>query len=145
VRALSVVAGSADLHTVHMTVTARFVTRAVGFLGTLLLVPFVVSTQVPERADSTRTIDVRLSRYAFSPERIDVLLGERVRLNLVSVDRAHGFKVKELGLDAPIPAGGGTTVELTPKEAGTFEIVCSEYCGAGHGRMKAWLVVKPGP
>jgi len=35
------------------------------------------------------------------------------------------------------------TVELTPKEAGTFEITCSEYCGSGHGRMKAWLIVTP--
>ncbi|HET9359237.1 MAG TPA: cupredoxin domain-containing protein [Vicinamibacterales bacterium] len=115
------------------------------FAPTLLLaLPFVV-VLTPQLADSTRTVDVRLSRYAIAPEQIEVRVGERVRLNLVSLDRAHGFRVKELGLNVPIPAGGRLTVELMPKEAGTFEIVCSEYCGAGHGRMKAWLVVKPGP
>jgi len=68
-----------------------------------------------------------------------------VRLNVVSADGTHGFQVKELGLNTRIPAGGRTmTVELTPKEAGTFEIKCSEYCGSGHGRMKAWLIVRPG-
>ena len=115
------------------------------FAPTLLLaLPFVVAL-APHAADSTPTIDVTLSRYAFSPERIEVLLGERVRLNVVSADATHGFRVKELGLNARIPADGRTvTVELTPKEAGTFEINCSEYCGTGHRRMRAWLIVRPG-
>jgi cytochrome c oxidase subunit 2 len=114
------------------------------FAPTLLLALPIVVALAPSAA-ATRTIDVRLSRYAFSPERIVLRLGERVSLNLVSVDGAHGFQVKELGLNARIPAGGRTvTVELTPKEAGTFEIKCSEYCGSGHGRMKGWLIVTSG-
>ena len=69
------------------------------------------------------TTFVTVSRYAFSPERIEVRVGERVWLNVVSVDGAHGFQVKALGLNAGIPADGRTlTVELTPKEVGTFEI-----------------------
>ena len=90
--------------------------------------------------DSTRTIDVTVSRYGFSPERIEVRVGERVRLNVVSVDGTHGFQVKALGLNAGIPADGRTvTVELTLKEVGTFEINCSKYCGRGHGRMNAFV------
>ena len=110
----------------------------------LLALPFVVAL-VPEAVDSTRTIDVTASRYAFSPERIEVRVGERVRLSVVSVDGTHGFQVKKLGLNAHIPAGGRTvTVTLTPKEVGTFEINCSEYCGRDHGRLKASLIVTPG-
>jgi heme/copper-type cytochrome/quinol oxidase subunit 2 len=53
--------------------------------------------------------------------------------------------VKALGLNARVPTRGKTvTVELTPKAAGTFEITCSEYCGTGHSRMKAWMIVTPG-
>ena len=115
------------------------------FAPTLLLALPLVVALAPQAVDSTRTIDITLSRYAFTPERIEVLLGQRVRLNVVSADGTHGFQVKELGLNTRIPAGGRTmTVELTPKEAGTFEIKCSEYCGSGHGRMKAWLIVRPG-
>jgi cytochrome c oxidase subunit II len=114
------------------------------FAPTLLLLPFIV-VLVPHAADSTRTVDVTLSRFAFSPERIEVRLGERVVLNVVSVDGPHGFRVKELGLDARTPARGKTaTIEFTPKVAGTFQITCSEYCGSGHTRMKAWLTVTPG-
>lgn len=109
------------------------------FLLTLLLV--VVQAQPTDRI---RTIDVALSRYAFSPERIEVRLGEPVRLNLVSMDGAHGFQVKALGLNVRTPARGKVvTIDFTPKEAGTFRITCSEYCGSGHSRMQAWLIVTP--
>jgi len=114
------------------------------FAPTLLLaLPFLVAL-VPQVADSPRTIDISLSRYAVSPERIEIRLGERVRLNIVSADGPHGFQVKALGLNVRTPARGRTvTVEVRPKEAGTFQINCSEYCGSGHGRMKAWLIVTP--
>ena len=115
------------------------------FGPTLLLALPVVVALAPHAADSTRTIDITVSRYAFSPERIEIRLGEPVRLNVVSADGTHGFQVKKLGLNAHIPAGGRTvTVTLTPREVGTFEINCSEYCGNGHRRMKAWLIVRPG-
>jgi heme/copper-type cytochrome/quinol oxidase subunit 2 len=52
--------------------------------------------------------------------------------------------VKALGLNTGIPADGrAVIVELTPTKAGTFEINCSTYCGRGHGRMKASLIVTP--
>ena len=83
-----------------------FVTAAAALIGRALLLalPLVAAGT---RTHPVRTIDVTLSRYAFSPERIEVRLGERVRLNVVSVDGAHGFQVKELGLNARI-AGRGT-------------------------------------
>src|SRR5512134_2485958 len=103
---------------------ATFVTGAAGFMGTALLrvfpraaaispmdgrekrtmkrfgpalllaLPFVV-VLAPHAADPTRTIDITLSRHAFSPQRIEVLLGEPVRLNLVSADGTHGFQVRK--------------------------------------------------
>lgn len=118
--------------------------KAAGFLSSaLLLVLSFLGAQAPA-ADPVRTIDVTLSRFAFSPDRIELRVGERVRLNIASADGVHGFQVKDLDVNALIPAGGKTvTVELAPKKAGTFPIRCSEYCGSGHSRMKAWLVVAP--
>jgi hypothetical protein len=73
----------------------------------LLALPLLVAL-VLEAVDSPRTIDVTVSRYAFSPERIEVRVGERVRLNVVSVDGTHGFQVRVLELNAGIPADGRT-------------------------------------
>lgn len=120
-------------------------TRAAGVICSVLLLALFLGVAQTHATDSVRTIDVTLSRYAFSPERIEVVLGERVRLNVVSTDGPHGFQVKALGLKTRIPARRSmTTVELTPTKVGTFEVTCSEYCGIGHGRMKALLIVKPG-
>ena len=144
---LWVVAAPSALHTRHMTQTwgVAFLTTATGLIGSaiLLALPLVVP-QPADTGTSIRIIDVTLSRYAFAPERIEVRVGERVLLNVVSVDAVHGFQVKELGLNARTPARGRTAIELTAKTAGTFRITCSEYCGSGHSRMKAWLIVTPG-
>lgn len=140
------VAGAvAALQTCDMTsvrANARVAAALVLSGAALIALPAAVArTANPE---PIRTIDVALSRYAFAPERIEVRVGERLRLDIRSMDRAHGFQVKELDLDAHVPARGRAVIELTPKTAGAYRVVCSEYCGTGHSRMKAWLIVTPG-
>lgn len=127
------------------TTATTFIATAAGLIGTVLLLTLPPAVAATRQTDSIRTIDVQLSRFAFSPERIEVRLGERVRLNVISVDSTHGFQIKELGLNARVPAGArAVTVDLTPTQAGTFQITCSEYCGSGHRRMKGSLIVTPG-
>jgi cytochrome c oxidase subunit 2 len=113
--------------------------------GTVVLLLMLLMALVQARTtDPIRTVDVALSRYAFSPERIEVHVGEPVRLNVVSTDGTHGFQVKALGLNVHVPSRGtAVTIDLTPREAGTYRISCSEYCGTGHSRMQGWLVVSP--
>jgi cytochrome c oxidase subunit II len=107
----------------------------------LLVLPLLVVTL---ETDAVRTIDVTVSRFAFSPARIELRAGERTRLNIASADGTHGFQVKELDVDVEIPGGGETmSIEITPEQAGTFTVRCSEYCGRGHNRMTASLIVAP--
>jgi cytochrome c oxidase subunit II len=120
---------------------SRYITK--GLLGGALLLTLQAAGAQTPGPDPIRTIDVALSRYAFAPERIEVRVGEQVLLNIASLDGAHGLQIKELGVNARVPARGRTMAVLTPKKAGTFLIVCSEYCGSGHSRMKAWLTVTP--
>ena len=110
----------------------------------VLLLTLLVALAQARAMDPIRTVDVALSRYAFSPERLELRVGEPVRLKITSSDGAHGFQVKALGLKVHVPIGGtAVTIDLTPKEAGTYRISCSEYCGIGHSRMQAWLIVSP--
>lgn len=110
----------------------------------MLLLMLVVAFVQSLTTDSIRTVDVALSRYAFSPERIEVRVGEPLRLNIVSTDGTHGFQVKALGLNVRVPPRAtAVTIDLTPRQPGTYRISCSEYCGSGHGRMQAWLIVSP--
>jgi len=90
-----------------------------------------------------RVIEVLASRYAFEPATIDVRVGERVRLVMKSADGVHGLEIKKFKVKKEIPRGtAAVTVEFTAAEAGSFPILCSEYCGDGHEEMKGTLVVR---
>src|ERR1700722_11543279 len=81
------------------------------------------------------------TQYAFEPATIEVTAGESVRLGIRSRDVVHGFAIPDLKIEARIPAGGeAVTVEFIAPPPGHYDIACSEYCGAGHGQMKASLV-----
>jgi cytochrome c oxidase subunit 2 len=91
-----------------------------------------------------KTIEVTASRFQFEPATISVAQGDMVRLRLRSIDRSHAFAIDAFHVKAMIPNGGEiVTVEFAADRAGTFAFTCSEYCGAGHSRMKGALVVVP--
>ena len=86
-------------------------------------------------------IQITARRYAFEPVTIQVNAGEPVRVVMRSTDGVHGFSIPKLKIDVPVPKGGeSVTVEFTAPAAGRYEIACSEFCGSGHGQMKAALV-----
>jgi cytochrome c oxidase subunit II len=100
------------------------------------------SSSVPQ-PDEPRAIEVTVRRFAFEPEEIHVREGERVRLLVRSADGLHGFGIKAFGLAHVIPRGTAPVViELTPDRTGRFEILCTEFCGEGHDRMRGLLVVQ---
>jgi cytochrome c oxidase subunit 2 len=90
---------------------------------------------------SVHEIQITASRYAFDPVTIQVNAGEAVRLVIRSADGVHGFAIPTLKIDVLVPKGGDpATVEFTAPAPGRYEIACSEFCGSGHGRMKAALL-----
>lgn len=119
----------------------------------MMLVPLLLSAAGSERAvtsvssnQAAKDIVVTARRYTFEPQRIEVVQGDRVRLVVRSADGKHGIEIKKLKIRAEVPKGGDpVTIEFVAAHAGSFEIVCSEYCGNGHKRMKGLLVVVPRP
>jgi len=100
-------------------------------------------TAAPAAQDAgPREIQVLTRRYAFEPAEIDVAVGERVRLVMLSADGPHGVEIKRFNVKKEIPRGTTpVTVEFVADEAGRFPILCSEYCGDGHADMRGTLVV----
>lgn len=91
-----------------------------------------------------REIQIAAGRFAFAPDTIDVVEGERIRLVVRSVDVAHGLAIPDLGIDLEIPAdGAAVTVEFVADRPGQFAFTCSQYCGIGHTRMAGTLTVQP--
>jgi cytochrome c oxidase subunit II len=114
-------------------VTAALV--AAGVLGVMHAAP---------RSPQAVTVDMVAKRFAFVPDRVEVVEGDEVTLAVRSADATHGIEIKSLKLKKEVPRGGSVVaLAFTAPAPGNYEIVCSEYCGRGHDDMKATLVVKP--
>jgi cytochrome c oxidase subunit 2 len=103
----------------------------------------VADAQTAAPGPSPRVIEIVASDYKFEPELIQVAAGERILLTARAADgRGHGIAIKELKVKAALPKTGEVVpIEFTADKAGTFTIACSVYCGSGHSRMRARLVV----
>jgi len=115
--------------------------RTILFAGVIALaaVSFVLRAS-PSRANPVHEVQVVAKQFDFEPSVILVTAGEPVRLVIHSADRVHGFAIRDLNIDVQIPRSGNVVVEFTAPRAGQYEIACSEFCGRGHGQMKAALV-----
>ncbi len=54
----------------------------------------------------------------------------------------HSFWVPEFRLKQDMIPGMVVPIHFTPRETGTFRIVCSEFCGLGHSHMWGQVVVQ---
>lgn len=82
--------------------------------------------------------------WRFSPDKIEVAKGEKVKVNLVNKDaaQAHSFVITALNAKSTQVAAGKTgTVEFTANKTGEFEIIC-DVPGHKEGGMVAKLIVK---
>ena len=82
------------------------------------------------------SIDIVASNWKFTPNTITLHVGETTQLRLTSSEGVHGIESSDLGIaKTTIMPGKFTTVDVTPKKAGTYTIHCSVVCGAGHADM----------
>jgi cytochrome c oxidase subunit II len=107
---------------------------------------FVLSAWQDSTAPEPKVIEVVAKRFEFEPSTIEVTEGDRVRLLVRSADGPHGVEIKEFKVKKAVPRAkpgdSPVTIEFVASTAGTFPILCSEYCGKGHEDMKGTLVVQ---
>src|SRR5689334_6592858 len=100
--------------------------RAFGaLLGTagVLLVAFDLFAQ--DQAPNRREFTITAQEFRFSPDRIEVMQDDLVKLTLHSGDVAHSFVLDEYRIAKRIPAGGSTSFEFRADRAGTFPFYCN--------------------
>jgi heme/copper-type cytochrome/quinol oxidase subunit 2 len=109
---------------------------SVAIIATVLLGPRIVAADHP-----VHEVQIVASRFTFEPAIVQVVAGESVRIVVRSKDGTHGFSIPKLKIDLRIPdSGDPVTADFTAPAAGEYDIACSEFCGRGHGQMKAALV-----
>ncbi len=67
--------------------------------------------------------------------------GQSYRFHISSLDLQHGFSLQPININVQVHPGYEHVITLTPTEAGTFGIVCNEFCGIGHHQMTGKIYV----
>jgi len=80
---------------------------------------------------------------AAAEDDLRVPVGQPVELVMTSRDVIHSFYVPAFRVKQDVVPGRTTNVWFTANQPGRFEILCAEYCGAGHSRMRGAVIAMP--
>jgi cytochrome c oxidase subunit 2 len=131
-----------------------------------LLIGFAVAADFCHPANASgadqdvQVIEVSAKKYEFVPSSIHVKQGAKVQLRFIALDKDHGFKVNAYpdGGDSKGAPGlvfnshdeciklikeSPTVVEFVAQTPGIYSFKCCNFCGLGHGGMKAQIIVEP--
>jgi len=88
-----------------------------------------------------------LIRSHFTPETIEVDVGDEVTIHLTNLERAqdetHGFTVSTYNVHASVEPGKTVSVKFKADKEGVYPYYCTEFCSALHLEMQGYLLVKP--
>lgn len=126
-----------------LSVTAQFSRlKRLGVIGLAIAGIGLAALAVAQSpAGGERVIKISAARYEYSPAKLTLKKGEPVILELSSVDRLHGFHIKELGVRADVVPGQPVRVRVVPEQTGTFPFSCDLFCGSGHSDMSGVISV----
>lgn len=90
-----------------------------------------------------KTIEIQMTakQFEFIPNIIKVEKGNRVRINVTSIDVPHGFSLPAFNILNELQPKLSQQIEFIADKAGEFEFLCHVYCGQGHRAMRGKLIV----
>lgn len=109
-------------------------TRLRSLAGIAIIASFLGAPVIAAAANPT--VDIVASNWKFTPNVIQLHVGQATTLHLTSKEGVHGLQSDELGIPmTTIAPGAGTNVTVTAKKAGKYVLHCAIMCGAGHTNM----------
>ena len=116
----------------------------------LIIVPIIGYTltkmpYVSASVTAAKTVNAIGHQWYWEISDSTAIVGEQVQYNVTSADVNHGFGIydPELNVIAQTQAMPGYENKLmvTYPKAGTYKILCLEYCGLAHHAMVAEIIV----
>jgi cytochrome c oxidase subunit 2 len=115
---------------------------------------WVVLNEIEEKDSDAMTVNVYSQQFAWTfgyPEEgnkwsegeFHVPVGQQVIFRMNAQDVIHSFWVPEWRIKKDNVPGITTEAVITPDKVGTYQLICTELCGAGHATMRAVVVVEP--
>ncbi len=117
--------------------------RIIGMLSAALVAALVTAAGARSAsAAGEQMIHMTAKKFEYNPSEITVKKGVPVVIEIVSLDRKHGFTIPELHIRMDVKPGEKNVVRFTPDRAGTFNFHCDNFCGDGHEGMAGKLIVQ---
>ena len=101
-----------------------------------------VDTQYSASSDDVVNVNIKLFRFGFDPNIINVKQGQTVRLTAESLDVPHGLAISGYDVDMYLDGISSQTVEFIAEKSGKFPMYCSVLCGSGHSTMQGKLIIE---
>jgi cytochrome c oxidase subunit 2 len=112
------------------------------WLRAVLLVGGVAMTADRAMAADEPVIHITAKRFEYSLRSLTLKKGVPVVLELVALDRVHGFNLPDFGVRTDVVPGKPARIRFTPNKTGEFVFFCDVFCGDGHEQMSGTLTVK---
>lgn len=81
--------------------------------------------------------------WFYEPNVVEIPVGAEVTFFVTSVDVQHGFKIENTNINFMAIPGEVSKLTTTFNEAGTYDYICTEYCGLGHASMFGSVTATP--
>jgi cytochrome c oxidase subunit II len=82
------------------------------------------------------SINIVASDWKFTPNSIQLHVGQTTTLHLTSSEGVHGLESSDLGISQTmIMPGSVKSIQVTPQKAGKYVLHCAIMCGTGHPNM----------
>ena len=93
------------------------------------------------------TVNTTIIRSHYSPEVIEVKVGDEITWHVTNLERAqdetHGFTISTYNVNGSLEPGETNTFKFTADKSGVFPFYCTEFCSALHLEMMGYFLVKP--
>ncbi|MGE0025764.1 MAG: cytochrome c oxidase subunit II [Thermoleophilia bacterium] len=120
-------------------------------LAVMAVWAYIVLADNEALASDRVVVNVTAQQFAWSYQYPDGSVGtgdlhlpvdRQVELKMRSKDVIHDFYVKEFHVKQDVVPGITTTLIINPTKTGTYQVICAELCGVGHGVMRSRVIVQ---
>ena len=120
-------------------------------LAVMAVWAYLVLSDNEALASDRVVVNVTAQQFAWSYQYPDGSVGtgdlhlpvdKQVELRMRSKDVIHDFYVKEFHVKQDVVPGITTKLIINPTRTGTYQVICAELCGVGHGVMRSRVVVQ---
>ncbi|MSO83576.1 MAG: hypothetical protein EXQ53_09825 [Acidobacteria bacterium] len=95
-----------------------------------------------DQAPNHREFTLTARGFRYTPDRIEVIQDDLVRVTIQSEDIAYSFAIDEYRIVRRVPAGGTTMIEFRADRPGTFRFYSNLTSDKAHAAMQGQFMVR---